>query len=488
MARDDPPPFELEGYKKGTTLEGMLFPATYDVLPEEGDRERSSCEDQLEAFDANFAKVDMTRARAANLTEYDVVIIASMIDREALVPAERAVVAAVIWNRLRKDMLLQIDATIQYALGKTKPLLTYDDLKIDSPYNTYKHAGLPPTPISNPGLAALQAAAEPHGRQVPLLRRAQRRHRPSLLLDHLRAVPRRQGEGRRRTASSLGALPAPAGRGQEPAARGQSSSTPAALPRRAKGAPLVSGTTHVIGIIGDPVSHSLSPRLHNAAFAALGLDYVYVPLPVRAADVGAAVQGLAALGFRGANVTVPHKGAVDPVPRRALRRRPSRRGGEHHRRGRRPACAGTTPTWKGSAERSSPSPAIRCAANRRWCFGAGGAARAAALALARLGCPLTIVNRTPAAAERLAALITAGVPGASCEWLALSALTERRRARASESSSTRPHSAWPARVKSLPCSPITLRRGKSYSMRYTLPRRPTSSRRRRPVELPSSTA
>ena len=60
------------------------------------------------------------------------------------------------------------------------------------------------------------------------------------------------------------------------------------------------------------MSHSLSPRLHNAAFAALGLDYVYVPLPVRASDVGAAVKGLAALGFRGANVTIPHKGAVIP--------------------------------------------------------------------------------------------------------------------------------------------------------------------------------
>jgi UPF0755 protein len=160
VARDDPPPFTLEGYKKGATLEGMLFPATYEVLPREASAARF-VETQLDTFDANFAKVDMSRARAANLTEYDVVIIASMIDREALVPAERAVVAAVIWNRLRKDMLLQIDATIQYALGETKPLLTYDDLEIDSPYNTYKHAGLPPTPISNPGLAALEAAANP---------------------------------------------------------------------------------------------------------------------------------------------------------------------------------------------------------------------------------------------------------------------------------------------------------------------------------------
>ncbi len=159
-ARDDPPPFTLEGYKKGGTLEGMLFPATYEVYPKKATAPKF-VQDQLDAFEANFAKVDMSRARAANLTEYDVVVIASMIDREALVPAERPIVAAVIWNRLRKDMLLQIDATIQYALGKTKPVLTYDDLKIDSPYNTYKHAGLPPTPISNPGLAALEAAANP---------------------------------------------------------------------------------------------------------------------------------------------------------------------------------------------------------------------------------------------------------------------------------------------------------------------------------------
>ena len=160
MARDDPPPFKLQGYKQGTTLEGMLFPATYDVLPKKASA-YGFVKTQLATFDAYFAKVDMKRAKAANLTEYDVVIIASMIDREALVPAERPVVAAVIWNRLRKDMLLQIDATIQYALGKTKPVLTYDDLKIDSPYNTYKHLGLPPTPISNPGLAALKAAANP---------------------------------------------------------------------------------------------------------------------------------------------------------------------------------------------------------------------------------------------------------------------------------------------------------------------------------------
>jgi len=159
VARDDPPPFRLRGYKPGTTLEGLLFPATYEVIPKV--KARTFVDKQLAAFTHNFAQVDMARALKANLTPYDVVIIASMIDREAMVPAERPMVAAVIWNRLRIDMLLQIDATIQYALGKTKPVLTYDDLKIDSPYNTYKHPGLPPTPISNPGLAALQAAAAP---------------------------------------------------------------------------------------------------------------------------------------------------------------------------------------------------------------------------------------------------------------------------------------------------------------------------------------
>ena len=84
-----------------------------------------------------------------------------MVEREAQVGAERPLVAAVIWNRLRQGMMLQIDATVQYALGEHKAVLTYDDLKVDSPYNTYLHFGLPPTPIANPGLASLQAAADP---------------------------------------------------------------------------------------------------------------------------------------------------------------------------------------------------------------------------------------------------------------------------------------------------------------------------------------
>jgi shikimate dehydrogenase len=170
------------------------------------------------------------------------------------------------------------------------------------------------------------------------------------------------------------------------------------------------------------VSHSLSPRLHNAAFAALGLDYVYVPLHVRAADVGAAVKGLAALGFRGANVTIPHKGAVLPYldelsPEARLVEAVNTivvddgrlSGYNTDVEGVRGALLAAA----GDSLRDGPALIL----------GAGGAARAAALALVRLGCRVTVVNRTPAAAERLAALITAGVPGASCAWLALSDLT-----------------------------------------------------------------
>ena len=172
---------------------------------------------------------------------------------------------------------------------------------------------------------------------------------------------------------------------------GQCSSTPSALPRRAKGAALVSGSTHVIGIIGDPVSHSLSPRLQNAAFAKLGLDYVYVPLPVRAAEVGAAVKGLAALGFRGANVTIPHKGAVIPYldelseDARLAQAVNTIVVDDGHLRGYNTDVEGVRSALVAVAGDSlSGDPAL--------ILGAGGAARAAALALARLGCPLVIVE------------------------------------------------------------------------------------------------
>lgn len=150
------------GVPKGTrSLEGFLFPATYQLLTDATAEQFVA--KQLEAFANAMRQVDMKKARKANLTPYDVVIIASMIEREAQVAAERPLVASVIYNRLREGMTLGIDATIQYAVSddEWKTDLTKSDLAIDSPYNSRKHLGLPPTPIANPGLSSLQAAANP---------------------------------------------------------------------------------------------------------------------------------------------------------------------------------------------------------------------------------------------------------------------------------------------------------------------------------------
>jgi UPF0755 protein len=106
----------------------------------------------------------MTRAKRRNLTPYDVLIIASMVEREARVAKERPLIAAVIVNRLREDLPLGIDATIRYATQNwTKPL-TESQLQRDSPFNTRLHRGLPPSPIGNPGLASIRAAANPSSR------------------------------------------------------------------------------------------------------------------------------------------------------------------------------------------------------------------------------------------------------------------------------------------------------------------------------------
>jgi peptidoglycan lytic transglycosylase G len=150
------PPFLPKGTQ---TVEGFLFPETYDFLADvtnDGVINRL-----LEQFTKEAATLPWTKARALKVTPYQIVILASLIEREAKFDVDRPKVAAVIYNRLNKHMPLEIDATIVYALGKTKPRLTLDDLKIDSPYNTYIHGGLPPTPIASPGLASLQAALNP---------------------------------------------------------------------------------------------------------------------------------------------------------------------------------------------------------------------------------------------------------------------------------------------------------------------------------------
>jgi len=145
---------------RGRPLEGFLFPATYDFTPETTTQEL--VERQLEAFERNWAQVDMAKAREKNLTPYDVLIIASMVEKETMAPQERPLVAAVIYNRLRIGMPLGIDATIRYGLDvPATESLRQSHLQSDNPYNTRNRLGLPPTPIANPGLASMQAAAHP---------------------------------------------------------------------------------------------------------------------------------------------------------------------------------------------------------------------------------------------------------------------------------------------------------------------------------------
>jgi UPF0755 protein len=140
-------------------LEGFLFPDTYDLKG--GAPVADLVQLQLQDFKRRIKTVNMKYARSKNLTTYDVLIIASMIEREVQVPSERKLVAAVIYNRLHRGMPLGIDATTRFAVGNYTEPLTESQLSSPSTYNTRLHAGLPPGPIGNPGLATIQAAAKP---------------------------------------------------------------------------------------------------------------------------------------------------------------------------------------------------------------------------------------------------------------------------------------------------------------------------------------
>lgn len=141
------------------TLEGFLWPATYNLAPRAP--AAKLVDQQLAAFRRNFAGIDLGYARRKNLTAYDVITIASMVEGEARTERDRPLVAAVIYNRLRVGEPLAIDATIAYATHKVGQSITAADLRRPSPYNTRLRKGLPPTPIGNPGLASLRAAAHP---------------------------------------------------------------------------------------------------------------------------------------------------------------------------------------------------------------------------------------------------------------------------------------------------------------------------------------
>ena len=142
------------------SLEGLLFPDTYRL--EEGEDEQVLLERMVSALDANATDLGYDDALArTGRSPYEVLVIASLIEAEAKVDEDRAKISRVIYNRLAEPMSLGIDATVYYALGRRGGSLTETDLAVDSPYNTRRYPGLPPTPIALPGRASLEAAINP---------------------------------------------------------------------------------------------------------------------------------------------------------------------------------------------------------------------------------------------------------------------------------------------------------------------------------------
>lgn len=154
----------LESIPNGASLEGFLFPDTYRVGGNAGAAEVVGL--QLTAFETNFTPEMMAQAEAQGLSIYDVVTLASIVEREAAIPEERPQIAAVYLNRLEQGMRLEADPTLQYVVGTPEewwPTLNTELIEqaAGSPYNTYLNDGLPPGPIANPGFASLQAVLEP---------------------------------------------------------------------------------------------------------------------------------------------------------------------------------------------------------------------------------------------------------------------------------------------------------------------------------------
>jgi len=141
------------------SLEGYLFPDTYQFF------KGMTIEEMLAKMVRRLREVVtselIAEADARGLTLHELLTMASIIEREAVVSSEHPIISGVFWNRLRKNMPLQADPTVQYAVGKGYQTLTREDLAVDSPYNTYRYQGLPPTPIASPGKSAILAALRP---------------------------------------------------------------------------------------------------------------------------------------------------------------------------------------------------------------------------------------------------------------------------------------------------------------------------------------
>ncbi len=151
-------------YVNENNLEGYLFPSTYTIYTPSTEKEIADL--IIRYFYKIFNNDLLKRAQETGFTEKEIVILASIIEKEARVDNERTVISSVFHNRLKKKWMLESCATVQYAIGEHKLILTYRDLEINSPYNTYLNRGLPPGPICNPGEASLKAALYPDDSDV----------------------------------------------------------------------------------------------------------------------------------------------------------------------------------------------------------------------------------------------------------------------------------------------------------------------------------
>ena len=337
-------------------------------------------EEQLIAFQRTLRRrQSIARARALHVTPYQLLIVASMVEREAQIPGDRPKIAAVIYNRLRAAACRWGSTRrIYYAVELRSGIATYThelteaQLHIDSPYNTRTHVGLPPTPISNPGLASIEAAAHPA--HVP----------------YLYYVAGADGCGEQVFSTTLAEFEANAAAYQ------------AAVEQQRRASPDVQAQVMPrLGVLGWPVAHSRSPAIHNAALAALGMEgWRYQRLPVPPALFDETTRALGQSGFLGANVTIPHKQAALALAEQA-------------RSAARAIGAANTLTFAADgtiAAENTDAPgliaalgAVTRAACARSCSAPGGSARAAVWALREAGASeVSVWNRTPERAETLA--------------------------------------------------------------------------------------
>ena len=141
------------------SLEGFLYPSTYYI--DENASEKEVLSTMLSQFNKVYTDKLRDRQKELKMTTEQVINLASIVEKEAILDVDRPKIASVFYNRLEIGMPLQSDATIQYIFNERKQIVTYDDLKIDSPYNSYKNKGLPPTPISSPGIESIKATLYP---------------------------------------------------------------------------------------------------------------------------------------------------------------------------------------------------------------------------------------------------------------------------------------------------------------------------------------